>query len=376
LPSRRPEHPGKRLKQLLEAKGWSREELAAVTGYRRQTISQVVAGRSGVTPDMAARLAAAFGNEPSEWLQWDADYQLSLLEPESAATVGRTARLYELAPVREMEKRGWIKETKTPGELEDQLTVFFGRPLSEGVAFPVAMLKSDPLSGLTTSERAWCFRARQLAEALTFIAEFDRSRLKAAEKKLRQLAAYPKEAERLPEILAYYGIRFVVVEPLPGAKIDGAAFWIDDSPVIAISARWDRIDTFWFTVMHEFMHIKNMDAYSVDVNLVVDSDNGITITASCDAAEELANAQAADALVPADELQSFIARTSPYYASTKIIQFANRIKMHPGIIIGQLQHRGELRYSSHRGFLVKVRKYIVETAVTDGWGRSLSPSAF
>jgi HTH-type transcriptional regulator/antitoxin HigA len=244
------------------------------------------------------------------------------------------------------------------------------------VAFPVAMLRSDPLSGLSTAERAWCFRARQLAEGLTFIAEFNSERLKAAEKKLRQLAAYPKEAERLPEILAYYGIRFVVVEPLPGTKIDGAAFWIDESPVIAVSARWDRIDAFWFTVMHEFMHIKNMDAYSVDVNLVIDTENGITIAVSDDAAEERANAQAANSLVPSNELQSFIARTSPYYASTKIIQFANLIKMHPGIIVGQLQHRGELRYSSHRDFLVKVRKYVVDTAVTDGWGRSLSPSAF
>jgi HTH-type transcriptional regulator/antitoxin HigA len=119
-----------------------------------------------------------------------------------------------------------------------------------------------------------------------------------------------------------------------------------------------------------------MDAYSVDVNLVIDTDNGITIAVSDDAAEQRANSQAANALVPSNELQSFIARTSPYYASTKIIQFANLIKMHPGIIVGQLQHRGELRYSSHRDFLVKVRKYVVDTAVTDGWGRSLSPSAF
>src|SRR5262249_44679603 len=157
---------------------------------------------------------------------------------------------YELAPVREMEKRGWIRETKDPEDLERELSKFFGKPLSAGIAFPVAMLKSEPLAGLSTTERAWCFRARQLAEAQTFIAVFDRSRLNAAEKKLRQLAAYPKEAEKLPETLAYYGIRFVIIEPLPGAKVDGAVFWIDDAPVIAVSARWDRIDAFWFTVMH------------------------------------------------------------------------------------------------------------------------------
>lgn len=50
-----------------------------------------------------------------------------------------------------------------------------------------------------------------------------------------------------------------------------------------------RIDAFWFTVMHEFMHIKNMDSYSVDVNLVIDSEHGITIAVSDDAAEQRAN---------------------------------------------------------------------------------------
>ena len=191
---------------------------------------------------------------------------------------------------------------------------------------------------------------------MTYVASFESRRLAAAEKKLRQLAAYPKAAERLADILAYYGIRFVVVEPLHGARIDGAAFWIGESPVIAVSARWDRIDAFWFTVMHEFMHLKTGDAYSVDVDLVSDGEDGMTIAASDDEAEQRANDQAADALVPKAELESFIKRTSPLYAAPRIVQFAHRIRMHPGIIVGQLQHRGELRYSAHRAFLSKIRQ--------------------
>jgi len=166
---------------------------------------------------------------------------------------------------------------------------------------------------------------------------------------------------------------FVVVEPLPGAKIDGAAFWIDGSPVIAISLRWDRIDAFWFTVMHEFMHIVNGDAYSVDVNLVDEGEHGLSVAVSTDAAEGKANAQAAELLVPQAQLDSFIARTSPRYAATRIIQFAHAVQMHPGIIVGQLQHRGELSYSAHRTFLARVRKTVTGTSITDGWGHA--PSA-
>jgi len=207
-----------------------------------------------------------------------------------------------------------------------------------------------------------------MAMDLPFVAPFDRQRLKVAERKLRQIAAYEQEASRIAELLAYYGIRFVIVEPLPGAKIDGAAFWIGDSPVIAVSVRLDRIDAFWFTVFHEFMHIKHGDSYSVDVSLVDEGEHGLTVATADSEAEVRANRDAAAALVPQDDLQTFIATTRPRYSATAIIQFAHLIKMHPGVIVGQLQHRGELSYSSHRGFLVRVRRMVTDHAVTDGWG--------
>lgn len=370
-PVKQAEHPGKMLRQLLDDRGWTGDELADITGFARTHLSNVVSGKVGVSPDMAVALAGAFGNQPSDWLRWNAEYQLSLVTTDLRAVETR-AKLYRLAPIRDMQRRGWIRETKTVEELETELTRFFGSPIDAGVAFPAATLRSNPLTDLNAAERAWCFQARRRAEALVHVAPYDDGRFDAAEKKLRLLAAYPKEIERLSEILAYYGIRFVVVEPLPGAKIDGAAFWIDGSPCIAVSARWDRIDAFWFTIMHEFMHIKNRDASSIDVNLIQEGDNGIAIRVSDDECEQRTNAQAANALVPTGELDSFIKRTSPLYSAQRIVQFAHRIKMHPGIIVGQLQHRGELRYSSHRDFLVKIRKYLVETALTDGWGQSPS----
>lgn len=367
------EHPGQMLKSKMADKDWTMEELEDVTATSRQNLSLIMSGKRSVTPDMAVRFAAAFGNTPADWLRWQTEHQLSLVETD-AESVANRSRLYTLAPVREMQKRGWIKPTKTDADLESELQLFFGKSLSDGIAFPVATLRSDPLEDLSPTEKAWCFRARQLAEASVFTSHFEPNRIIAAEKKLRQLAAYPKEIERLNEMLAYFGIRFVVVEPLPGSRIDGAAFWIGESPAIAISLRWDRIDAFWFTLMHEFMHIKNGDAYSFDVNLVTEGDHGIAITVSENAAEQRANEQAAEALVPQGELDSFIGRTAPLYASERIIQFAHRIKMHPGIIVGQLQHRRELRYSSHRDFLVKIRKYVTETALTDGFGRTFAPN--
>jgi HTH-type transcriptional regulator/antitoxin HigA len=54
-----------------------------------------------------------------------------------------------------------------------------------------------------------------------------------------------EEARKVPRMLAECGIRFIIVESLKAAKIDGVCIWLDKhSPVIGISFRFDRIDNF------------------------------------------------------------------------------------------------------------------------------------
>jgi HTH-type transcriptional regulator/antitoxin HigA len=123
--------------------------------------------------------------------------------------------------------------------------------------------------------------------------------------------------------------------------------------------------------MHEFEHIKNQDPISVDTGLV-DSIHGVTVALVNDVAEDRANAGAANSLVPTPEMDSFTRRVGPLYSTERIMQFSNRMKIHPGIIVGQLQNRNELGYSALRNQLVKIRQYVISTALTDGWGHLLS----
>lgn len=367
----RPEHPGKLLQRLLDEKGWTQDVFATIAGCSRQTVNSIISGKSRITPEMATVLAAAFGTTAAEWMRSDADYQLSFVETDGGV-VARYARLYDAAPIHDMQIRGWIREVATIDELEAELARFFGRPVSEGVEFPVAT-RTSRVGALTPTEAAWCFRARQLAATL-HVEAHSPDRMDKLARRLRQLAAYPDEVKHLPGVLSEHGIRFVIVEPLRGAHIDGAAFWIDNQPVIAVSARWDRIDAFWFTVMHEFVHIKNRDTFSVDIDLLFEVERGVVaVLLAEDAAEKRANHEAAELLVPKAEIDSFVARVAPLYSAERIVQFAHRIKMHPGVIVGQLQHRGLVAYAAHRSFLVKIRSILTGIALTDGWGRSITP---
>lgn len=362
--------PGDVLRRQIEDKGWTQDDLAFITGKSRRAINDLICGRVSITPEMAVSLAAAFGNQPSDWMGLEAQYRIARVRTDDGE-MRRKAQLMQFAPVRDMQRRGWINQIDKLDDLERELKAFFGvESLAEPPRFPVATKRQSSLPYLSPAEWAWCFRARRLAGAVLHLAVFDSRALDATEKRLRELAAHPKEARHVEQVFSEAGIRFVVVEPLPGTKVDGAVFWLDErSPVIAVSGRVDRIDNIWFTIMHEFAHVRNNDALSVDSDILGD-DAPVLVE---DESERRANDQAAAALIPRSEIESFIRRVGPLYSKTRIVQFAHRIKIHPGIIVGQLQHRKEIGYSANREMLVKIRETVVETALTDGWGRTITP---
>jgi len=364
--------PGEYIERELKSRGWTQRDLADVLGRTLAAVNEIIRSKRGLTTETAVALGQAFGTGPEIWLQREADYRLSLAEqPDNAIPL--RARCYDFAPVKEMEKRQWIRATKTPDELEEELKHFFHvASLDHEPELGVA-LRASVDGTLTPSQRAWCFRVRQLAEVVA-VAEYQEDRLGACIRELRQRAAYPQEAHKVSEVLATYGIRLVVVEPLAGTKVDGVALWLDSkSPVIGVSIRYDRVDGFWFTLCHELAHIAHRHQAPVDVDLPEQILMPTTVRPEI---ERQADDDASSMLVPKAELESFILRVSPLYSKEKIIRFANRIKIHPGIIVGQLQHRGEIGYRANREMLVRIRDYVTSVALTDGWGLSIDPEVF
>jgi HTH-type transcriptional regulator/antitoxin HigA len=172
----------------------------------------------------------------------------------------------------------------------------------------------------------------------------------------------------VPRILTESGIRFVIVESLTNAKIDGACLWLDDaSPVIGMSMRFDRVDNFWFVLSHELAHVlegHGKAAVMLDTELEGDrAGTGLEIPEE----ERVANRAASEFCVPQDKLDRFIARKAPFFAERDLIGFARTAGVHPGLVAGQLQrHVG--RYDLFRKHLVKIRDKVTPGAMVDGWG--------
>jgi len=339
-------------------------DLAAILGRSPANVGELVAGKRPISPEIAMALAAALETSPEYWLGLEQAYQLWRNRARDTDQVSRRARLYEYAPIREMIRRGWIEGSGSIDELESSVCRFFGvRSLDETAGLlDVAARKSTPYSvPLTPAQRAWVTRAKQLACSV-HAATFSPAKQQATVDRLRLLVHEPKESRHVPRILSDAGIRYVVVEPLGGARIDGACFWVEDGPVIAMSLRFDRIDNFWFCLFHELHHV-----YGKDVSIDADLD-GSQRDPVRPAAELAADDFAVRTLIDPAALENFMVRKRPLYSKIIIEAFAKTKNVHPGIVVGQLQTRGELQWANLRKLLVPIREIVISSALTDGWG--------
>jgi len=119
------------------------------------------------------------------------------------------------------------------------------------------------------------------------------------------------------------------VEPhLPKTYLDGAVMHdADGRPIVALTLRYDRVDNFWFTLMHELAHV-SLHLESTDSIFVDDLDS----SSDLDATEQQADALAAEALIPAEEWQNVM-----IMGEADILDLAHRLNISPAIVAGRWQ---------------------------------------
>lgn len=357
--------PGDFLREELEAREWSQQELADILDRPPRLISELIAGKRAVTPETAKGLAEAFGTSAEYWMNLESQYQLSKVKTENS-NVARKANLYSKFPVREILRRGWVQASDNLDLLEQRFCEFFNiSTLDENPNLNHYAKKTDVALSVTHLQLAWLFRARLMATRQV-LTSYKKEKLIAAIETLKNLLLSPEEIRHVPRILAEAGVRLVFVEAISGSKIDGACFWLsDDKPVIGMTLRFDRIDNFWFVLRHELEHVLREDGKESE-KPIVDLDIGNT-DSDLEECENIANEAAQEFCVPHKQLNDFISRVQPYFSEQRVLLFAQRINVHPGLVIGQLQRKLG-RHDFLRKHQVKIRSLVLPSADADGWG--------
>ena len=348
----RPVAPGRILRRELEERGWTQQDLASIVGRPPQVINQIVQGKKQITPDTAIELGQALGTSAEFWTNLEAAYRLQLAaQQKPGGAIARRSKLYAVAPVRELTKRGWVQDAADEDVLEGNVLEFlhlksFDEPLPLAANFRCSLVRTPDPRGLY----AWTRRVEILAARQT-TGVYDRLKLEAGIPGILELTQRPEQVSELPRALLAAGVRCVIVPRLERTYADGAALRADEQPIVALTLRLDRIDNFWFTLMHELAHLVLGHRGSF-----IDETGDVAPAAK--PVERQADRWASDLLVPSRPYRAFLAERRSRFPLDAVTAFAQSIGRHPGIVVGRLHHDDRLNYKYLRQTLVKVSPHL------------------
>jgi HTH-type transcriptional regulator/antitoxin HigA len=345
--------PGAILKRELAARGWTQKDLAQILGRPPQVITEIIRGTKQITPDTALELGAAFGNAPRLWTNLETEYRLHLarMKHPSGSSIERRAKIFQRLPIAEIVRRGWIGGSSNVDELERQVCEFLDiKSIDEDRPPIVNYRRSTDAEDVVAAQHAWVRRIEIVAARQRVKGRFSADRLRAALGSIRALARAEEDVAKVPPLLNSLGIRFVIVTHLPRTKVDGAAARGPEGPIVAVSLRYNRIDWFWFTLMHELAHL----ALSHQKGHLDIFESG----SATDDDERDANQYAGEALLRQTALDAFLRAHRRSLSKEAIEVFAASEQLHPGIVVGRLHFEKVIPFSHHRSYLVRVGHYL------------------
>jgi HTH-type transcriptional regulator/antitoxin HigA len=165
--------------------------------------------------------------------------------------------------------------------------------------------------------------------------KYDKIRFEKALKAIRRLThETPGVFEpQLRQLLLEAGVAFVLVPAIPRAHVSGVARWLSPTrPLIQLSLYGKTNDKFWFTFFHEAAHIVlHANSKEEKKSVFLDDPNAGHTT---DPQEHEANQWAGDWLIPPEHA----AVLSNVRSKEAVRVFARQIGVHPGIVVGRMQH--------------------------------------
>jgi HTH-type transcriptional regulator/antitoxin HigA len=321
-----PPDPVEAIKFRMEQQGLTQRDLVPYIGSRSK-ISEVLSRKRPLTLSMIRALHGGLGI-PAEALLPKAE------PPVDEELLVDWSRL----PLRAMINRRWIAAdaTEIPAKGRELMDQFLS-PLKGRSALVPLYRRSEHIRSGREMDRhaltAWTIRV--LTRALEHPSRLTYKSGTITPHFMRQVAklSWSETGPVLAkEFLKKHGITIVIESHLPRTYLDGASIMMpkENKPVIGLTLRYDRLDDFWFCLMHELAHVaRHLD---VDKSFYDDFDT----EGKQDAIEEEADKLASEALIAAEEWEQSPAKKVP--SPQAVQRLADKLGIHPAIIAGRIRH--------------------------------------
>ncbi len=317
--------PIEAIKFRMDEQGLQQRDLVPYIGSKSK-VSEILAGKRPLTLPMVRALSAGLGISADILIQDPIVDQVESFNIE-----------WEKFPLKEMIKRRWIEAPLE--DLKDHaadLLVNYFAPLGNGLSIPILTRCTFHQRSGKEMDRyalmAWTARVIYRAKIECCFSKYVPGTVNDEFiKEVGKLSWSNQGPVLAKEFLSKKGIALVIEPHLPKTRLDGASMLTSDGmPVIGLTIRYDRIDSFWFTLIHELVHISR-HIKSPDDTFIDD----LEVEAEDDPREREADMVTKDCLIP----KSKWSRSSAFRQRTPeaIKELASVLSIHPAIIAGRIR---------------------------------------
>jgi HTH-type transcriptional regulator / antitoxin HigA len=343
------------LRFRMEQAGLSPRDLIPFIGSRAK-VSEVLSGKRPLSMQMARALHANLGIPADVLLQ----------QPGAELPGALDGIEWKRFPLAEMAKRGWIDKRRNLLDHAEEIMRDLIRRAGGEHVLPAALYRKNNLARANAKMdpyalKAWCWEVLARANANHPSVEYKACTVDL--KFLRRVArlSWSADGPRLAlEFLAKHGICVVCLEHLPRTHLDGAALQLaDGTPVIGLTLRYDRLDNFWFCLLHELAHIGRHMGSTKNEAFIDDLTLRDVEGVPRDAKEDQADEWAENALIPDTVWQTSRVRDNP--SPLAVMELAQRLEIHPAVVAGRVRHETRnFRLLSHFVGTGEVRRQLLK----------------
>ena len=346
-------HPGYYIEEILEDLEMTQDEFAKRSDVSAKTISKLINAQIPLSNDLAARISIMLGISLETLLNLQKTYDLKLLEIEKQEKFDNQVEIVKLIDYGYFVKNHILSVADNTAEKIQNLCAFLK------VSDLTLLKKPDLLASFRTSvqnvsEKNIINANVWLQTAINFglekqVSPFDEKKLKLSVPEIRKMTLMSPQdfLPKLEQIFKDCGVAFVLLPSLKNCGVNGVVKWFDDKVVLAINDRNAFADTFWFSLFHEIGHILQKKKTKIIIN-----DKSLSQTSQD--LENDADKYARDVLISQKDYKELLVLNSNGINYSRICYFAEKIGIHPGIVVGRLQHDNIISYSR---FTNKREKY-------------------
>lgn len=346
-------HPGETIADVLEDRGITQAELSSRTGVSPAYVSNVIAGKKGISANFAMGLEYALGVPKSFWLNLQANYESELLEMNEEQTITneeRSAREDLKDIVKYLRQRGMmpIREKRDDSILSLRKVLQISNIANLKEMIPTGAFRMAANTTVNLNVLGAWIRLCQLAENdKTISSKFDKKYINDLIRETKNIMCQEDaDIQRdLRDVMMKFGIDFSVVRNFRGAPVQGYIFQKNNGIYqMVLTIRGAFADIFWFSLFHEIGHIVNGDI----------GKNYKFLDDGSDYEKELAaDLFASNMLLSPESYKIFVQKKE--FSIESIQKYAKSQKVMPYIVIGRLQKEKYLDYRTYSNYKLRYK---------------------